>query len=220
MTPTPGGPEETTGPGGEETTTEFVTPGGTVTTDDSGDGATPSDPVETYLTSPNAGTVTIEETRATATPPSGYEFFGQQVNISAPAATAADPLTITFLLDASLIAGVDPETVEVFRNAAIITACTDATGTASPDPCRSRRVLRADGDLELTVLTSAASAWNFGRPQPGGGPPLPNTSDPDNASSMLTVIVAVTIFAGSVASLAAAHYAPRNRRRSLRGPRG
>ena len=164
QTPPPASPAPGASPTpAPETTSGTVPPGGTLTSDEEGDGATPSDPVETSVTSPNGGTVTIEETSAITEPaPAGYSFLGQQVNITAPPATPEDPLILVFRLDASLFEGLDPGTITVFREGVPLPGCTGATGTASPDPCVSGRVVHADGDLELTALTSAASAWNFG----------------------------------------------------------
>lgn len=159
-------------PPGSETTSETVAPGGTVTSDREGDGATPSDPIETSVTSPNGGTVTIEETSITEPAPAGFTFLGQQVNITAPPATAQDPLVIVFRLDASLLDAHDPAEITVFRDGVPLVTCDptpppspgpNAPPTpASPDPCLSGRQILADGDLQLTALTSAASAWNFG----------------------------------------------------------
>ena len=45
--------------------------------------------------------------------------------------------------------------------------CTGAPGAASPDPCVANRVTLtgpAEGDIQLTVHTSTASAWNFAEP--------------------------------------------------------
>ena len=146
-----------------------VMPGGTATTDDEADGATPADPVETQLTSPLAGDVTIQESPITETPPLGYGFLTQQVNITAPAATAADPLVIQFIIDASRIPpGEDETTIEIFRNAVLVPACTGAPGVAAPDPCISSRVVVGD-DAVITALTSAASAWNIGVHHVGDG---------------------------------------------------
>ena len=153
--------------------TEVVAPGGTATTDTEADGATAADPVETSVTSPNGGTVSIVEATTTMTPPSGFSFLGQQVSITAPAATAADPLVIVFQIDASAIpAGEDETTVQVFKNGVLVPACTGAPGVADPDPCISNRTLLADGDIELTALSSTASDWNFGvAPEPTPTPP-------------------------------------------------
>jgi hypothetical protein len=134
--------------------------GGTLSTDREGDGATPASPVETAVTTPVAGTVTILEQSASF-PSTGFTFLGQQVLINAPAATAAFPLRVTFRLEATLV-GANAATLQAFRNGAQSVACTGAGAT--PDPCVSSRRTLPDGDVELIVLTSAASRWTFGTP--------------------------------------------------------
>jgi hypothetical protein len=137
--------------------------GMTVTTDSELDGATGSDRVETSVTTPNAGTVTVVERNITVSPPPGYSFFGQQVGVTAPPATAANPLVLVFELDASIIpVGHNPSGVVVFRNGILVPNCTGAPGIASPDPCLRSRVIQGDLDVRLTVLTSTASEWTFG----------------------------------------------------------
>jgi hypothetical protein len=137
--------------------------GGTVSTDTEADGATTRDSVETTVTCANAGTVSIVERSITQSPPTGFAFLGQEVIIQAPDGTAANPLQIKFQLDASIIPeGQDQNTIHIFKDAVQVAECSDASGTASPDPCVSKRELLADGDVEITVLTSTASLWNFG----------------------------------------------------------
>jgi probable HAF family extracellular repeat protein len=135
--------------------------GGTVSTN-----ATTSadDPVGTAVTTPNAGTVSIEEGSTTTQDPSGYSLLGEQIVITAPAATAADPLVLQFLLDASILpAGADPATTQVFRDGAPIADCAADAGTsATPDPCIASRTVNGDGGVALTIRTSHASTWNFG----------------------------------------------------------
>ena len=72
---------------------ETVSPGGKVFT---GTAAEPGDPVETSVTLPLGGTVSIIEKLLVQPDPPGYQLFGQQVNISAPASTAQFPLIIMF----------------------------------------------------------------------------------------------------------------------------
>jgi len=93
--------------------------------------------------------------------------LGQQIEITAPAATAVDPLVLHFLLDASVLpAGVDENTIEVFRNGMPIADCDSGAGTsATPDPCVGARAATASG-IELTIRTSHASVWNFGQAVP------------------------------------------------------
>ena len=154
-TPTP------TGGGGpvEEFASVPVIGGGTATTDTEQDGATPFDPVETSVTSPNAGTVTISETNPpfSQSPPSGFTFLGQQVEITAPAATPDNPLRIVFLLDSSLGANTS---VAIFKNGVLVPDC-PGSAIASPDPCVTARGTSGD-DVQITILTSTASSWNFG----------------------------------------------------------
>ncbi len=152
---------------GGESVTADAPAGGTVTTDTEGDGATALDTVETTLTTPNAGTVSLFEGGITGSPPTGYQYFGQQVDITAPDATVGDPLVIMFELDSSILPTGGP--VEVFRNGVLIDACSGAPD-AIPDPCVSDVTTQGDGDLQITILTSTASAWNFGYAPP---PPTP-----------------------------------------------
>jgi hypothetical protein len=138
--------------------------GGTVTTDPSGAGPSPSDPIEASVTTPNAGVVSIDEGAASGPAPSGFAFLGQQVVIGAPAATTAAPLRLVFTLHPSLFpAGESVQTVQIFRNNVLVGECPGAT-TASPDPCVSQRIELANGTGRLTILTSQASTWNLAVP--------------------------------------------------------
>jgi hypothetical protein len=150
-----------------ENTSTSVSPGGTITTDPEADGATPSDPVETAITSPTGGTVTVEE-RPYSGSASSFFAYGNEVEIDAPPATATDPLVIVFRLDASILlpqpfsqAYIDIGYPFIIKDAAIVANCTGAPGIASPDPCVESRVLQGDGDVEVTALTSTASLWQF-----------------------------------------------------------
>ena len=154
-----------------ESVSDLVAAGSTRTTDTEGDGATPADPIETTVTSPTAGILTIAEMPASFPPPAGFQLLGWQVVIFAPLASVAAPLRILFELDASIFPpGVfQPQNaIEVFRNGTQVPPCSGAPGTAAPDPCVASRVLLA-GDVRLEILTSTASTWNFG--VPGGGAP-------------------------------------------------
>lgn len=145
-----------------QSASETVPPGGTVSTDGA-DGVTAGDPVATAVTTPTGGLVSIEETPAGQPLPPGFVLLGQQVNISAPAATATTPLTIVFRIDASLLPdGIDETSVQLFRDGVAIGTCTGAPGTAAPDPCVAARGALGAGDIQLTVLTSHASVWAFG----------------------------------------------------------
>jgi LPXTG-motif cell wall-anchored protein len=209
---------------GTETVTIEAGAGETVTTDAGGVGATAEDPVETYITVPNAGTVSIDEGPVTATAPSGFQILAQQVNISAPAATVDDPLVIVFRLDSSQIPpGEDQNTIQIFKNGVQVASCTGPLGTASPDPCVSNRALLPDGDIEITVLTSTASAWNLGvaagPSAPVGGvaelPQLePAAASSGSGSSGPNALALAGIAAGGALLLAAGAWHARRRRRA------
>lgn len=80
--------------------------------------------------------------------------------ISAPLATAAQPLKLTFqVYVGALPAGAYPGDVTVFRDSTPIPACPGAS-TASPDPCVSGSST-AGGVETFTVLSSHASSWDF-----------------------------------------------------------
>jgi hypothetical protein len=146
-----------------EGTDVVLPPGGTATTDGEGDGATPSDPIETTLVLPPGlgGAVSITETPITTNPPAGFVFLTQQVDVTAPAATTDAPITLIFRLDASRITTIATR-VFIFKDGVMVPACSGTPGTADPDPCMASRIVLGDGDLEITILTSSASAWNFG----------------------------------------------------------
>jgi hypothetical protein len=129
----------------------------------------PADPLVTSVTSPTAGTVTIAE--VTVDPaPAGYTFFGEQVVISAPDATdPADPLLLSFDLDASLVpAGEDAASIKILRTELNTTqvvpecdAIAPAPAVAQPSPCVWQRLDQAGGGISITVATLEASIWNF-----------------------------------------------------------
>jgi hypothetical protein len=155
--PTPTPPPDASGP------VLVGSGGGTVST---GGTPTASDPVTSSVIVPagvSPGTVTISEGPIT-TSESGYTLFGQQVQVTVTTTgmTAANPLAIEFKLDGSIIPpGQDESTVAIFKDGTIVPDCDDFPGgtVASPDPCVTVRLLGAD--LELVVLTSTASTWNF-----------------------------------------------------------
>src|SRR5581483_9330282 len=141
-----------------------VSAGGTVST---GATPTPADPLETSVTSPSGGTITITEGEATGSP-AGFQVVGMQAVVNAsvvPAPTAANPLTIVFDLDGSLLApaGLDHTSVQVLKDGVLVGACTTST-PASPDPCVSNRAPLAGGGAAITIRTSHASTWQFGKP--------------------------------------------------------
>jgi hypothetical protein len=144
---------------------------GTVST---GNTPTPANPLETSVTTPNAGPVTIVEEAATGTPPAGFAFLGYEAVITAPAATAASPLTLEFVIDPSLMpAGAVSTNLIVWRNGVVVPACSGAGAT--PDPCIASRnpfPLPSGGGADIVVRTSHASLWNFGSSLTAPAPPV------------------------------------------------
>lgn len=174
-----------------------VAAGGTVTTGEAG----AENPTSTTITSPNGGTVTVAETQVSEPAPSGWSFFGQQVDITAPPADSPSaPLVIEFRLDSSVIpAGKTINDLAVFRNGAEAAGtCPDlAAATEASYPCVATRTLESDGDFTFIVRTMQASAWNFGQAVTGtgggggggggGGAPAPVTSPPPVTKHALNV---------------------------------
>ena len=150
-------------------TVQQAVSGGSTATTDPGTGPTPSLPVTTSVTMPpssQAGIVNISQSSVTEPAPTGFSLVGQQVQISAPSGTAASPLSLTFSLDASATAGESAGSLQIYRTEGTgtptpVADCTGAVGVASPDPCVSARATLSGGDIQLTVLTSAASIWNL-----------------------------------------------------------
>jgi cysteine-rich repeat protein len=138
---------------------QSISAGGTATTDPLDIGATPQFPVQTAITTPNGGVVSIGPVSAPQDN-SALHVVGLQLQIEAPPATVANPLVLVLTVDSSAIpAGLDGMDLEVIRDGELIADCTGALGTASPDPCIQSRVPAGD-DLEITVLTSHASTWS------------------------------------------------------------
>ena len=177
--PPDGTPGDTSGGEPINSTSEEVPAGGTASTNET---VTESDPVGTSVTSPNAGEVTIEERSTTQDPPPSYTFLDIEVSITAPEATAGEPLELVFRIHSSLLEeGVDETNLAIFRNGELVEPCDGTPGTADPNPCVANRAAISEG-VELTVLTSSASFWNFGVLEAfdfsGFEPPLKPADDP------------------------------------------
>ena len=131
--------------------------GGTAST---GSVVSASDPVATSVTTPVAGPVTISEHPLTPLT-AGYSLVGQQVDIEAPAATAANPLSLTFTIDRSMIPP-DSDSLVFLRNQEPIAPCADTSGRASPDPCIAELIDEPVSPIVATILSSHASVWTVG----------------------------------------------------------
>ena len=113
-----------------------VSGGGTIST---GGTATEEQPVQTTVSTPPGADreITIVP-QPTDTEAAGYSMFDQEVVLEGPPATAAAPYGITFVIDASALAGRAPADVEVFRNGVLVAGCTHPTA-AQPSPCVASR---------------------------------------------------------------------------------
>jgi hypothetical protein len=154
---------------GHEVTTGAVPPGGTLTTDTEGDGATLEDAIETTVSTPQGGDVTIDDGPAPPPLPTAWTFLPLSAEITAPAGAPSQPLLLTFLIDGRVVsaAGGTPQTLRVFRNGFEVPPCRPGS-SATPDPCVSLRQM-ADDDVRLAVRTSRASLWTFGVPRSTSG---------------------------------------------------
>jgi ELWxxDGT repeat protein len=154
---------------GHEFRSGLVPPGGTLTTDTEGDGATPGDVIETTVLTPQGGQVTIDEAPAPPPLPTAFTFLPLQVEITAPPGTAGQPLLLTFFLEGSVLpAGATAGTLAVFRDGVEVGPCAPGAQGATPDPCLASRQA-VNGDPRLVVRTSRASVWTFGVPRSTSG---------------------------------------------------
>ncbi len=146
-------------PSGGESVSITVDAGESCSTDTDGlqgslDGATLDDPIETTVQTPNAGLCAIDEQPATGSPLTGYSLFGYAVTLDAPDASPLEPLSITFVIDASLIPpGQTLYSIQLLKDGVKVDRCT-------ADPCIEDRRFLLDGDLQLVVRTSTASVWS------------------------------------------------------------
>ncbi len=141
------------------TASSTVSSGGTLST--AGTEADAANPIITSVTSPNGGTVDITESSTpTGTAPAGFQLLGVQVDVTAPAATAENPLVIRFRVDGSLLP--DSGVVAIFRDGVPVAACTSGATGASPDPCVVQQPVAGSDDVIFEVRTSHASQWNIG----------------------------------------------------------
>jgi hypothetical protein len=192
----------------DEVTIQNVPAATTVSTDaGEGDGATASDPVETAVTTPAGGAggeVTVLETTAQGTPPPGFSVLGNLVQITAPAGSASDPLTLVFRVDASAAAGQTPTSVVVRRNGVAVGNCSAVPPSAiSPNPCVFLRTLAGD-DIQLGVYTSAASDWDVLGPEVATPTPTVTATPTATATPTVTLtpppVATATITATPVAT--------------------
>lgn len=148
-------PPDQTQPSQTETTTQTVNAGGTISTDSENNGVAPSDPIETSVTAPVSGSITIVERPSTISTLSSASLLSREVTITAPATTPGNPFAISFQLHSSLLPpSANPNALRVFKDRVLVAGC-------PADPCVVS-ITTSGGNVLITVRTSSASAWHFG----------------------------------------------------------
>lgn len=131
----------------------------TFSTDRSGNGPTPTRPVQVTVSTATRGDIDVQFTTADGDAPDGFRLLGLVADIQAPAASADEPIELVFLIDPSIVPdGQSVETLAIFRDGILVPNCL-GSNDAAPDPCVSERSMTARGNLLLRVLTSRASEW-------------------------------------------------------------
>ena len=126
----------------------------------------------------SGGAVLVTQTATNQTAPSGYVFGGVQVDITAPAATASNPLALLFTmtppagvpLDQTTLGATNIYRAEGTNATTLIPDCTAPADLSRINPCVSNRqyvTINGATYIQVNVLTTAASHWNSARPKPG-----------------------------------------------------
>jgi len=147
------------GGGGSVATPVTVTvpAGGSASSDSAGTSPDASNPLVVGVTSPTGGTVTIDKTPPD-TAVAHYAVLGVGATITAPAATTANPLTLTFqVFDKQLPMGSQPSDLTIFRDGVAVATCTGPGAT--PDPCVASAVT-SGGVSTIVIRSSHASTWD------------------------------------------------------------
>jgi len=145
------------GGGSASQVTATVSAGGSVSSDPAGTTPGASNPLVVGVTSPTGGTVTIDKTPPN-TSVAHYTVLGVGATITAPPATTANPLILTFQVsDKTLPAGSGPADLTVFRDGVAVGTCTGAGAT--PDPCVASESTTG-GVTTIVIRSSHASTWD------------------------------------------------------------
>jgi hypothetical protein len=115
-----------------------------------------TNPYSVAVTSPVAGTVSVETGPLTAGRP-GFSVQNYQVEVGAPATNATSPLSILFTIDPSALGGQTAASMQLFLDGVVVPDCGGGVGVASPDPCISSRSTNGDGSVALNVLTTVVT---------------------------------------------------------------
>jgi protocatechuate 3,4-dioxygenase beta subunit len=185
---------------GPTSTSSGSTAAGETFSSDPGQSPSATTPVITEVTPPAAAQVTLTNEPSTTPSENGYTVFGQQIRIAATgsggapiAGTTADPITLTFSLDAAEVpAGTKLSEITVLRNGSPAGNCTKS-GAAEPDPCVSNRTELPGGGVQITVLTTHCSLWNFAvSPTPVSKQPSGETPSGGGGSTNATTTSSTT----------------------------
>ena len=122
------------------------------------------------------GTITVTQRGTTESSPTGYTFGGVQIDISAPPATQANPLTLVFTTappsgypappDPSALNATDVYRAEGTGSPQAIPACNGSVVDPEPACVAGKQyvTLNASTYVQVTVLAETASHWNSARP--------------------------------------------------------
>jgi uncharacterized delta-60 repeat protein len=159
-------------------------------------GTTPSssDPVVTAVTPSADGVVTIVEGATTATPPAGFDFLGQQIEITAPPGSDTDPIQIVFAIDDQTLldGGVTIADVDVARNGVVLADC-DTVSPLFPTPACVANRSQETGFGTITVLSTSTSVFHLLVSTGGENqPPVATTVDPAPLAEDTTVPITLT----------------------------
>ena len=143
-------------------------------------------PAQANVKTPNAGVVRITVAPEQATRVlEGFNAAGTVFDITAPPASAEEPLELLFLVRTQAAAA----DLIVLKDGVAVGDCRAASGQASPDPCVASRG-KAGATVVTKVLTSdASSIWEFRSATPSATPtPAPTmvapTPEPTVAPTM------------------------------------
>ena len=133
---------------GTELRYAYPAAGGSVSTD-TGMPET-DDLVDTMVTTPNAGVVSIFE--------QSYRSDGADLNVKvyAPGASVSIPITVDFLFRVS----VSGQPISIYKDSSLVVPCADSSGSALPNPCIANETFDADG-LHVRVLASTDGIYSF-----------------------------------------------------------
>jgi YVTN family beta-propeller protein len=138
----------------------FVGTGGTLSTDQGGQGATPAMPVQAAVTVPISGPVCLSIVPISVPAPPGVTFLAQQVDLAVAQADPTNPPLAVFSIDVSVVPR--GQAVEMYLNGKSIPPCLGGATAQNPDPCLVSADVAPDGDPVFSVLTVGPGSWTFG----------------------------------------------------------